>query len=89
MLRTWLTWWRDLILLKTAGSFEQSQARDRFNVITNLDYERELKALSHQLTGQIVLEGLKSTNTALWQFERNANTRLVLENLFLAYPRNF
>lgn len=86
MLRTWLTWWRDLILLKTAGSLEQSPAGVRFSVITNIDNEGELKALSHRLTSQLVLQGLKSTNRALWQLERNANTRLVLENLFLAYP---
>jgi DNA polymerase-3 subunit delta' len=86
MLRTWLTWWRDLILLKTAGSLEQSPARVRFNVITNVDKKGELKALSHRLSDQLVIRGLKSTNSALWQLERNVNTRLVLENLFLAYP---
>jgi DNA polymerase-3 subunit delta' len=86
MLRTWLTWWRDLILLKTAGSLEQRATGIRFNAITNLDMEGELKAMSHRLSGQLVLKGLTSTNSALWQLERNANTRLVLENLFLAYP---
>ena len=57
MLQTWLTWWRDLILLKTAGSLEQSQVRDLYNKITNLDNEGELKALSHRLNAQFIFKG--------------------------------
>ncbi|MEI2611663.1 MAG: hypothetical protein V9G20_23760 [Candidatus Promineifilaceae bacterium] len=33
-----------------------------------------------------ILACLQRTNDALWQLERNANTRLVVENLLLTYP---
>jgi hypothetical protein len=37
-------------------------------------------------TADQALTSLQQTNHALWQLARNANTRLVLENLLLTYP---
>ncbi|MCI0399562.1 MAG: DNA polymerase III subunit delta' [Chloroflexi bacterium] len=80
MLRTWLTWWRDAVLL--AWSSEAS------NPLTNLDQAEILRQLAHAWPAGQFLASLQQTEKALWQLEHNANTRLVLENLFLVYPLN-
>jgi DNA polymerase-3 subunit delta' len=79
VLQTWLSWWRDLTLL--------AQGPTRGGIaLTNIDQEAQLARLAQTWTADQALESLKQTNLALWQLERNANTRLVLENLFLTYP---
>jgi DNA polymerase-3 subunit delta' len=78
LLQTWLTWWRDLALLAlgTAG----------VEALTNIDHLDHLRRVAAAWPQGEVVHGLKQTHTALWQLERNANTRLVVENLLLAYP---
>jgi DNA polymerase-3 subunit delta' len=79
ILQTWLSWWRDLTLLA------QGPTRSGI-VLTNIDQEPQLARLTQTWTAEQALASLKQTNLALWQLERNANTRLVLENLFLTFP---
>ncbi|MEM7111401.1 MAG: DNA polymerase III subunit delta' [Chloroflexota bacterium] len=78
LLQTWLSWWRDLLILsKRPGSEAQ---------LTNIDQSEQLDAMAQGCTTDQILASLKQTSLALWQLQRNANIRLVLENLFLTYP---
>ena len=77
LLQTWLSWWRDLLLVAVAG--EQS-------AITHLDHQEHLHRVATSWSQEQVLRGLNQTKEALWQLEHNANSRLVMENLFLTYP---
>lgn len=81
ILQTWLSWWRDLTILA------HGPTRSGI-VLTNVDQEPQLARLAQTWTAEQALASLKQTNLALWQLERNANTRLVLENLFLTFPFN-
>lgn len=80
ILQTWLSWWRDLTLLAQRTGANGT-------IVTNIDRQTELMNLAQRWTAGQALSSLKQTNLALWQLERNANTRLVLENLFLTYPQ--
>ena len=77
ILRTWLTWWRDLAIFAWGGGVE---------AVTNLDRRQQLMALARRWDRETIITALKKTRAALWQLERNANVRLALENLFLTYP---
>jgi DNA polymerase-3 subunit delta' len=81
VLRTWLSWWRDAALLLWDGAKGSSGQG-----ISNIDQEEQLSRLTTHWAKETVLRALKQTRLALWQLERNANTRLVVENLFLNYP---
>jgi DNA polymerase-3 subunit delta' len=80
ILQTWLSWWRDLNLLV------QQNGRSTQIVLSNIDEVEKLDQRAHSYNEEQALVSLKQTNLALWQLERNANTRLVLENLLLTYP---
>ncbi len=77
LLQTWLTWWRDLLLI-------QSGDRERIN---NLDREAALDRDAGNLTTAQVEKALRATRTALRQLEQNANARLAVEVLALDLPR--
>ncbi len=81
LLQTWLTWWRDLLLLSQKGG-----GNGRFSQLSNIDHETTLHQQARRWDKEAILGSLQETRRALWQLERNANTRLVLENLFLVYP---
>ncbi len=81
LLKTWLSWWRDLALL----------AHRRHNIgpivpLSNVDQKPQLRQYADSWSRDLVMQGFKQTDLALWQLERNGNTRLVLENLFLSFP---
>jgi DNA polymerase-3 subunit delta' len=78
LLQLWLGFWRDLILVATAG--ENGQA------ISNVDQVDRLAVYARAWSSDEILSCLRHTQVALWQLERNANTRLVVENLLLEYP---
>ncbi len=78
LLRLWLGYWRDLALIATAGPEAEA--------ISNVDQLDSLHAHARTWSAETILSGLRHAERALWQLERNANTRLVMENLFLAYP---
>ncbi|MCP4357446.1 MAG: DNA polymerase III subunit delta' [Chloroflexi bacterium] len=80
--RTWLSWWRDVNLLvqyESAGGTLTAS-------VSNIDQISQLQQTSQTISVGSALASLKQTNLALWQLTRNANTRLVLENLLLIYP---
>jgi DNA polymerase III subunit delta' len=80
LLQIWLSWWRDLLLLN------QGNSNGRFTPLTNIDQQATLHRQAHSWDKQAILRSLQETRRALWQLDHNANTRLVLENLFLVYP---
>lgn len=80
LLKTWLSWWRDLTLLS------QRRGQPVSLILTNIDEVAEMEPLAASWTELQITASLHQTNDALWQLERNANTRLVLENLLLTYP---
>jgi len=81
LLRIWLSWWHDLVLL----AFRNDTYGPPLP-ISNIDLRQQLESLVHSWRKDLILTGFKQTDLALWQLERNANSRLVLENLFLKYP---
>ena len=76
--KTWLSWWRDMVLL--------TQTQGQSAAITNVDQEAQLAEKAKVWSLDQALTSLQQTNRALWQLARNANTRLVVENLLLTYP---
>lgn len=85
LLQTWLSWWRDLTLLSQAHR-GNGNGRVPALAISNIDQQEKLEPLAVRWPAHTIFAGLKRTDLALWQLERNANTRLLLENLLLAYP---
>ncbi len=78
ILQTWLSWWRDVNLLV--------RQHDVSAALTNIDERSLLEETARATDEESALASLKQTDLALWQLERNANTRLVIENLLLTYP---
>ena len=79
LLRTWLSWWRDMALL--------AYGPRRDDAISNIDQVEQLHRLAQQWPRPKVLASLQQTESALRQLAHNANARLVLENVLLAYPQ--
>lgn len=85
LLKTWLSWWRDLTLL-AHGNGRGARGSSRGLRLSNIDERETLEGLRQRWSAGQIFASLKQTDLALWQLEHNANTRLVLENLFLTYP---
>ncbi len=82
ILKSWLSWWRDAVLLGQQAAGDQGIEL----AISNIDQRRRLDQMSRKAAPKQLYACFEQTNQALWQLEHNANTRLVLENLFLTYP---
>ncbi len=78
MLTTWLSWWRDVALL--------AYGRRADEALSNIDQAELIHEMAGRWSRPGVLSALQQTEAALRQLGRNANARLVLENVFLAYP---
>ncbi|MFB0538121.1 MAG: DNA polymerase III subunit delta' [Anaerolineae bacterium] len=76
VLDLWLSWWRDLFLIKGGSSTE----------ITNVDREATLRSQARGYSLTQVRDFIEALRTAVWQLEHNANTRLTLEVLMLNLP---
>jgi DNA polymerase-3 subunit delta' len=75
-LKLWVSWWRDILLIQS----------DCQELVTNIDHLEELEAqagMFRLLDSQAFLQHLYRTRTEL---ERNANSRLALEVLFMDCP---
>ncbi len=83
LLRTWLSWWRDLALI--AQSHPMAPHTPPL-LISNIDQQTQLLHFAAIWPRQQIQHSLQQTHLALWQLERNTNTRLTLENLLLVYP---
>jgi DNA polymerase III subunit delta' len=79
ILQTWLSWWRDVALLAYGDGTAVA--------ISNVDHEAELRRLASLWLPDRIATALQRTAQAITHLEGNANTRLVLENLLLVYPR--
>jgi DNA polymerase-3 subunit delta' len=79
LLRTWLSWWRDLTLLVYGHQAAHG--------VTNIDHIEQLYERAGLWPRESVLAALVQTEAALHQLRQNANTRLVMENVMLTYPR--
>jgi DNA polymerase III subunit delta' len=79
ILQTWLSWWRDLALLACSHGREVV-------AISNVDQAADLRRLALSWPAAKVVASLQQTAQAINYLERNANTRLVVENLLLGYP---
>lgn len=76
ILDLWLSWWRDLLLIKGGSSTE----------VTNVDREATLRSQARGYSLTQVRDFVEALRTAVWQLEHNANTRLTLEVLMLSLP---
>ena len=76
MLDLWLSWWRDLLLIKGDSSTE----------VTNVDREAALRSQARGYSLAQVRDFVQALQAAVWQLEHNANTRLALEVLVLSLP---
>jgi DNA polymerase-3 subunit delta' len=78
LLLIWLSWWRDMVLLKN-----DIKAVDSMSNIDQLD---QIEGFAHQWTPDLAAKGLRSTQETLRYIDKNANSRLAIENLLLNYP---
>ncbi len=76
-LKLWLTWWRDLMLVKCGCR----------QAITNIDYVPLIEEWTRVLAIEEVKNFIGSLQKSLERIDRNANLRLVLEVLMLDMPR--
>lgn len=79
LLQHWLSFWRDLLLVSVSD--------DDIQAVSNVDQRERLAHFAHFWPLDVTVRCLRQTEEALWQLDHNANTRLVIENLLLGYPR--
>jgi DNA polymerase-3 subunit delta' len=79
VLRLWLDWWRDLLLVK----------EDCGDLITNADQEVTLVRHSEDYSLADIRQFIEAIRAALKQLEQNANPRLVLEVMMLSIPNRY
>lgn len=77
-LALWLSWWRDLLLLR-AGLSE--------DVLTNVDHRETLQALAHEYAPRQITQVIHAIQHTLRRIDSNVNPRLALEVLLLSLPR--
>jgi DNA polymerase-3 subunit delta' len=78
LLRVWLGWWRDVTIL--------AYGRRTDDVISNVDQIELIHEMTSRWPKPRLLVAFKQTEAALRQLGQNANARLVMENVILAYP---
>ena len=72
----WRTWWRD-VMLTSAGSDAD---------MTNVDRREEIATLSARFDAARAKSAAEACSQALWQLDKNAAPRLVVEVLLLNLP---
>ncbi|MBS1251150.1 MAG: DNA polymerase III subunit tau [Anaerolineales bacterium] len=75
-LALWLSWWRDLMLVK-AGTVD---------AVTNADCVQALQRLAAGYQMQQIADMVHAIQEAIWQVDANVNKRLALEVLLLNIP---
>lgn len=76
-LATWLTLWRDALLIAYGADVH----------LANPDRRGDLERMLSSLTPQALAGGVDTIQTTLDRIDRNANIQLTLENLMLDLPR--
>ncbi len=72
-LELWLTWWRDVLLMKTGAE----------EFLTNIDRQGSLREQASSAGLQSIRDVIQSIQTAMAQLEQNANPRLTMDVLML------
>ncbi len=75
-LELWMTWWRDLLLLKS----------DCVKSMVNIDRKDVLQQQASRCSLSAVSKAIRSIEETMQQLDQNANARLVLEVLMLNIP---
>ena len=78
LLQTWLSWWRDATILTQ---------KEPSPTLSNIDEQEQMVARLPHWEADSAFESLKETDRAIWALGRNANGRLLMENLLLSYPK--
>ena len=73
----WRTWWRDVMLASAGGDAE----------VINADRREEIRQVAGRLDVQRARGAAEACTQALWQLDRNATPRLVLEVMMLNLPQ--
>jgi len=73
----WRTWWRDVMLI-AAGSAAG---------LTNVDRRGEIESVAARLDAQRARLAAEACSRALWQLDKNATPRLVVEVMLMNLPR--
>ena len=73
----WQTGWRDVLLLQTGNATQ----------ITHLEDQETLEAIATKVTLAVTTQILQHLTAAQDDLFHNANTRLLVESLFLKFPR--
>ena len=76
-LEFWLTWWRDLLLVKTGG----------VEFIANIDRDDSLRLQADQVELETVSSTIRAILETMQHLDQNANSRLALEVLMLNIPQ--
>ncbi|MFQ6058121.1 MAG: DNA polymerase III subunit delta' [Anaerolineae bacterium] len=77
VLNLWLSWWRDLLLVKEGCP----------EVVTNIDQEMTLEQWAQRYSRREIKEVIQAIQGTVRQLEQNVNPRLALEVLLLRLPR--
>ncbi len=76
LLTVWLSFWRDVLVLASGAAVPP----------THVDYRAALETLSARVTPQQALHIVQALTQALDDLDHFVNTRLVAENIMLAFP---
>lgn len=75
-LELWLTWWRDVLMMKT----------DCSQFITNIQLTETIQKNAMQFSTSAIAGAIRAIQETIQQLEQNANPRLALEVLMLNIP---
>ncbi len=73
----WRTWWRDVMLASANSGSE----------LTNVDRRDEIERVAARLDVQQARSAAEACSHALWQLDKNATPRLVVEVMLLSLPK--
>ncbi len=76
LLTVWLSFWRDMLMVASGAP----------SALTNIDYRAHLEALAAVVPPERALAVVQAILQALDDVDHYVNTRLVAENLMLAFP---
>ena len=76
VLGLWLSWWRDLLLLKEGMP----------ELVVNLDWRETLEAKAQGFSEDQIIDTVREVMATLERLEQNASPRLALDVLMLALP---
>ncbi len=77
LLRTWLGWWRDALIL--------SNGQDDLSQIINVHDIDNLNDVVGRLSSEKIAQNLNQTDQSLTWLDQNANVRLLVENLLISF----